>query len=75
MQQKLASVTGSLRFALIAGDHTIFDMDHAMGMLCNVIFMRDQNNGIAFAMQLGEQRHDFTSGLANQGFRWAHRPG
>jgi hypothetical protein len=41
------SVCRIAAFAFIAGDHAVFDVDDAMGILGDVAFMRHQNNGVA----------------------------
>ena len=49
--------------AFVAGDHTVLDVDDAVGVLGDIGFMRYQHNGVAFAMQVFHQLHDFVSGL------------
>jgi hypothetical protein len=50
-------------FAFVAGDHTVLNMDDAVSVLRDVGFMGYQHNGIALAMQVFHQLHDFVSGL------------
>lgn len=52
-----------LFFALIAGDHAVFDVNHAVRMLSNIVLVSNQDNRVSLGVQVGEKRHDFTAGL------------
>src|SRR5256885_11326813 len=40
----------------------ILEVDHALAMRGNVVFMRDDDDCLTFAMELPEQRHDVAAG-------------
>jgi hypothetical protein len=63
--EKIASLLwrGDPAFAFVAGDHAVTDMDDAVGVLGDVSFMGDQHDGVALAMEVFHQLHDFVSGL------------
>lgn len=48
---------------LVGSNSTVGDVDDAVGMLRNVVFVGDQNDGVSLAMEILEQRHDFVAGL------------
>jgi len=58
----------------VGSDFTVANIDDAVGVLGNVIFVSNKNDGVAFAVQIGEKRHDFFTGSWNRGCRWARRP-
>jgi|SwirhisoilCB3_FD_contig_121_52664_length_2645_multi_4_in_0_out_0_1 hypothetical protein len=52
-----------LFFALIAGDHAVFNVNHAVRMLSNIVLVSNQDNRISLGVQVGEKGHDFAAGL------------
>jgi len=56
-------VRDRLLLYLILGDHAVFDVDDAVGVLGDVVLMGDENDGIALRMQAIEQGHDLVTGL------------
>src|SRR5215467_9745494 len=52
-----------LRLRLVAGDHTVFDMNDAVRVSGDVVLVRDQDDGVAFGVQTVEQCHDLRPGL------------
>src|SRR6185437_233283 len=54
----------SLHF--VALDHSVLNMDHSVGVGGDVVFVGDEDDGIAFGMKAIEQGHDFVTGLRVQ---------
>jgi hypothetical protein len=52
-----------LAIPLVPFDHAIFDINDAVGVLGDVLFMGDQDDGVALGLQAVEQRHDVGAGL------------
>src|ERR1700728_384985 len=52
-----------LFFPLVALDHSVFDVDNAVSIFGNVMFVRDQHNGISLAVQAIEQGHNLITSL------------
>src|SRR5262245_17845658 len=52
-----------LLHGLVRGDFSVTNENNAMGVLRNVVLVRDQNDGIALTVQIGEEGHDFFAGL------------
>jgi hypothetical protein len=52
-----------LAIPLVPFDHAILDVDDAVGVLGDVLFMGDQDDGVALGLQAVEQRHDVGAGL------------
>jgi len=50
-------------FFLVALDHSIFNVDHAVSIFRDVMLVGDQHDRVAFAVQAVKQCHDFASGL------------
>src|SRR5581483_7349298 len=48
--------------ALVSGDDAILDVNHAMRIFGDVVFVGDQDNGVALLVQAIEQRHDLGTG-------------
>src|SRR4029077_19080141 len=48
---------------LVSGDHTIFNVDHAMRELSDVVLVRDQYDGVSLLLKTVEQSNDFSAGL------------
>jgi len=48
---------------LVARDHAIFDVNHAMRIPCDIAFVRDQNDGVSLGLEAIKQSHDFDTGL------------
>src|SRR5260221_14369095 len=61
---------GTLALYLVLGDHAVLDVDNAVGVLGDVVLVRDQHNCVAFRVQAVEQRHDLGSGLAVESAGW-----
>src|SRR5579872_5064054 len=57
---------GSLLLSLVTGNHTVFDVDHPVGVIGDIGLMGDQYDGVALAMQMGEQGHNLAAGLRIQ---------
>src|SRR5450631_1153245 len=53
-------------FALIAGDHAVLDVNHAMRVLRDVAFVGDQDDRVSLGLQAIKQRHDLNTGLRVQ---------
>ncbi len=51
----------SLHF--VALDHSVLNIDHAVGVGGDVVFVSDEDNGITFGMKAIKQGHDFIAGL------------
>src|ERR1700694_2532697 len=47
-------------------DFAVANVDDAVGPLGNIVFMRDQDNRVAIAVQPREQGHDFIAGFCIQ---------
>ena len=47
----------------VALHNPVLDMDDAVCVLGNIVFMSDQDNRVALGVQTIEQRHDFKAGL------------
>src|ERR1700760_2606829 len=62
-QKVLRKSAAKLFSSFVAGDHAVFDMDDAVGVLGDVGFMGDEHNSVAFAVQLFHESHDFIAGL------------
>src|SRR5579864_9700342 len=50
-------------FSFVTRNQPILDVNHAMGVLGDVRFVRYQHDGISFFVQVGKQSHDFGAGL------------
>lgn len=46
----------------IGSDLSVTNVDDAMGMLCDVVFVGHENDGIALRVQVLKQQHDFIAG-------------
>src|SRR5882672_7149222 len=46
----------------VGSDFAVADVDDAVSVLGNVIFVGDQNDGVSLTVQIGEQGHDFLAG-------------
>ena len=53
----------SLPFRFVFLDHAIPDGDDTVRVLGNVVFVRHQDDRIAFRVQAIKQRHDLVAGL------------
>jgi hypothetical protein len=51
-----------LFYGFIGGDFAVADMDDAVSVLRYVVFVGDENDGVAFAVQVGKKRHDLLAG-------------
>jgi hypothetical protein len=49
--------------ALVPSDDAVFDVDHAVRVFGDVVFVGDEHDRVAFGLQTIEQRHDFVAGL------------
>src|SRR5580698_9158033 len=58
-----AEILPALPLALVAGYHTVFNVDHAMRVLRDIAFMGDKNDRVALGLQTVKQRHDLDTGL------------
>ena len=52
-----------LSFHFVALDYSVLDVDDAVSISGDVIFMGDQDDRIALRMKAIEERHDFVAGL------------
>src|SRR5437660_12616406 len=52
--------------ALVGPDHAVADSDDAVSVLCDIVFMRDHDDGIALRMQAVHERHDLVASLGVQ---------
>jgi hypothetical protein len=57
--QKSLFRRGDSAFAFVAGDYAVTDMDDAIGVLGDVSFVSDKDDGMALAVKLFHQLHDF----------------
>jgi len=48
-------------------------VDKSTGVICNIILMRDQDDGMTTGMQFIQQCHDFHTGFAVQVSGWLVR--
>ena len=53
----------SLRISAVVSDHAVADVDDAVRVLRDIVFVRDHKDGIALAVQMVEERHDLIAGL------------
>ena len=51
-----------LFYGFVRSDFAIAYVDDAVRVLRDVIFVGNQNDGVAFAVQIGKKRHDFFAG-------------
>ena len=57
------SICGLLLHQLIAFDFAVADMNDPVCSLGDIVFMGDQDDGIAFLVEPRKQRHDFIASL------------
>ena len=48
---------------LVAGDYAVLDVNDAVRVLGDVVFVGDQDDGVAVGLQAVQQGHDFDAGL------------
>ncbi len=60
---KASKAQPTLALHFILGDHAVFDVDDAVGVLGDVVLVRHQYDRVAFGVQAIEQRHDLVAGL------------
>jgi len=49
-------------YRFVRSDLSVADEDAAVRVLRDVVLVRDQNDGVALAVQVGEKGHDFLAG-------------
>ncbi len=54
----------------VRSDLSVADVDDAVRVLRNVVFVRDENDGVALAVQVLEQRHDLLARFRIQVSGW-----
>src|ERR1700676_1585549 len=53
-------------YCLVGFNRSVADVDDAVGSLGDIVFMRDQNDCVAFPVQPRKQSHDFIARFAIQ---------
>src|SRR3954471_4705860 len=66
----LADIAASLLDLLVFFDQSVANGNHAMRASSNVVFVRNQNDGVAFFVELLEEVHDFVTGGCIERARW-----
>jgi hypothetical protein len=55
---------------LVLFDQTVTNGNYAMGTSCNIVFMRNHDDRIAFTVQAFEEIHDFHAGVRVKRASW-----
>ena len=55
---------------LILFDQAVTNGNYAMGASCNIVFMRNDDDCIAFTVQTFEEIHDFHAGMGVERASW-----
>ena len=50
----------------VGSDLAVTNEDNAVSMVCNVVFMGDENDGVSLTVEILEEGHDFFAGFRIQ---------